>query len=92
MCLPEFALPGKSPPVSSLAGTSLVNCGGKHVPNAGIVFARGIELQPRIELVWIACGKLFDAADAKYSEISTRCRSNVAKSLEWIIDVGATPR
>jgi hypothetical protein len=69
-----------------------VNCGGKHIPNTRIVFARGLELQPRIELVRIAFRQLLDAGDAKHREISARCGSNVAKSLERISGSGWTSR
>ncbi len=91
-CLAKLALPRESPPCPGLAGTSLMNCGGKYIPNAWIMFSRGLELQPRIELVRIACGQLLDAGDAKYLEINTRCGSNVAKSLEWIADARPTCR
>jgi len=61
-----------------------MNCGREYIPNARIVFARRLDLQQRIELIGIACGKLFNAGDAKYVEIGTRSRSNVAQTHECI--------
>ncbi len=82
----------ESPPISGLAGASLMYCGGEHIPNTRNVFAGRLDLKQRIELIWVGRRKLLDGGDAKYREIGTRGWANVAQSLKWIGDAGLTPR
>jgi hypothetical protein len=80
--LPNLAVSREGPPVSGFAGTSLMDCGREYIPNARIVVARRFDLQLFIEPVGIACGKVFGAGDAKYVEIGTGSRPNVAQAHE----------